>query len=418
MNTSHAPALHLESVTRRYGNKVALDAVSVDVEPGSFTVLLGPSGSGKSTLLRCVAGIDRVSTGTIRFDETVMANGRLHMPAERRGLAMVFQEYALWPHLTTLQNVQFALRRLDLPKREARTRATAMLDRVGLGGLSDRYPSDLSGGEQQRVALARALVAGPGLLLFDEPLSNLDADLRERLRVEIATLTRDTGATALYITHDQSEAFALADRIGVLDHGALVQFCTAEELYANPATPFVAHFTGLAGELPVVVHDPGTSGYPDVRIGGQVLAGCSVAGLSLRPGDRARLLVRSAAVTFDGMESDRPYVSGVICDVAFRGRGYDHVVEIDGRHRLAGVFHSTRHDRGSSVRLRLDPSGCLVFPSAARCPSDRIQVDGTANPDLALIAGGLAGPTENVFDASPDGDLRVGAEDLSIHAAR
>lgn len=217
--------LEVKGLTRRFGDLVALDRVDLTVEAGQFVVLLGPSGSGKTTLLRLLAGIDKVDEGTITLGGKVLADGRLHLPPERRGLAMVFQDYALWPHLTVLANVAYALRRLRLAAGESDARARAMLERVGLARYADGWPHQLSGGEQQRVALARALVAQPGLLLCDEPLSNLDADLRERLRLEIATLAREAGTTVVYITitHDQTEAFALADRVGVLDHGRLVQ---------------------------------------------------------------------------------------------------------------------------------------------------------------------------------------------------
>jgi iron(III) transport system ATP-binding protein len=377
----HAPAVELRGLTKRYGKADALADVDLDLAPGSFTVLLGPSGSGKSTLLRCVAGIERVSTGTIAFDGRTVAGPRAHVPAEERGLAMVFQDYALWPHLSVVDNVRFALRRLRLGRAEAVVRAEAMLARVGLGGFGPRYPTELSGGEQQRVALARALVAGPGLLLFDEPLSNLDADLRERLRVEIATLTRETGATALYITHDQSEAFALADRIGVLDRGRLVQVGTAEDLYRDPATPFVARFTGLAGELPGIVDRVAADRGCTIRVDDLAVGARPGTGTSLTGGQRVRVLVRSASATIEeggerlawapAESAERPMaispavVPATVRDVAFRGRGYDHVVEVGGGHRLTGIFHTRRIERGQRVALRVDPAGCIAFPDGA-----------------------------------------------------
>ena len=165
-------------------------------------MLLGPSGSGKTTLLRCLAGIERIDRGTLSLGSRIVADGRAHIPPEQRDLSMVFQDYALWPHLTALDNVAFALRRRRLGRSECRARAALMLDRVGLDDFARRYPNELSGGQQQRVALARALIADTGLILCDEPLSNLDADLRERMRVEISALVREAGATTVYITHD------------------------------------------------------------------------------------------------------------------------------------------------------------------------------------------------------------------------
>jgi len=241
--------VRIRGVVKRYGAVTALAGVDLDIEPGRFVVLLGPSGSGKSTLVRGLAGIERLDGGSVHFDETPMSAGRRHVPPDRRDLAMVFQDYALWPHLTVLGNVGYALRRRRLGSAEAGRQVREALGRVGLDDLAERYPHELSGGQQQRVGLARAIVARPALLLFDEPLSNLDADLRERLRVEIATTTRDTGSTAVYITHDQSEAFALADEIGILNDGRLEQVGEPEEIYHRPASIFVARFTGMSGQL-------------------------------------------------------------------------------------------------------------------------------------------------------------------------
>ncbi|MHB1740033.1 MAG: ABC transporter ATP-binding protein [Actinomycetes bacterium] len=366
-----APRVVLDDVTKSYDStRRVLDGIDLVAEPGEFVVLLGASGSGKSTLLRCVAGTERVTGGSVSFDGLVVGDARRHRPPEHRDLAMVFQDYALWPHLPVVDNVGFALRRHGTPAGVRRTQALQMLDRVGLAALADRYPADLSGGEQQRVALARALVARPGLLLFDEPLSNLDTDLRDRLRVEIAGLARDSGATVLYITHDQAEAFALADRIGVLDAGVLAQHATPEEIYTSPVSPFVARFTGLAGELAGVCTGRLEAGRLAVRVGSDEVAARHAGGSIPGPGQLVRVLVRTAAVRLDRPgASDGPSVSeesgyrlaGVIRDVAFRGRGYDHVVEVDGGERLVGAFDQRRHERGAPVMVDLDPAGCLAF---------------------------------------------------------
>ena len=224
-------------------------------------MLLGPSGSGKTTLLRCLAGIERATSGTHHHRHPTVADGRVHVPPDRRELAMVFQDYALWPHLTGPTTSRSRCAAGTSAAAECRHGRRAMLSRVGLGALTGRYPNELSGGEQQRVALARALIADTGLILCDEPLSNLDADLRERMRVEISALVREAGATTVYITHDQAEAFALADKVGVLREGQARPAGTPEEIYTQPATPFVARFTGLAGEFPVHVREapPGTA---------------------------------------------------------------------------------------------------------------------------------------------------------------
>ena len=217
--------LVVRNARKNYGPVAALAGIHFEVQPGEFMVLLGPSGSGKSTLIRSLAGVESLDTGQILLSGRTVSDGRRQVASEHRDLAMVFQDYALWPHLTVAGNVGYALRRRRHSAGERDRRIGQALERVGLGQHHRRYPHQLSGGEQQRVGLARAIVAQPRLL-FDEPLSNLDADLREHLRVEIATLTRESGATAVYITHDQSEAFALADKIGVLQHGLLAQLAT------------------------------------------------------------------------------------------------------------------------------------------------------------------------------------------------
>jgi iron(III) transport system ATP-binding protein len=348
--------------------------VSLDVAPGSFLVLLGPSGSGKTTLLRCLAGIERIDSGSLSIGSREVADGRSHVPPEQRDLSMVFQDYALWPHLTALDNVAFALRRRRLPRSECRVRARSMLERVGLSEFARRYPNELSGGQQQRVALARALIADTGLILCDEPLSNLDADLRERMRVEISALVREAGATTVYITHDQAEAFALADHIGVLEEGVLVQSGSPEDVYHHPATPFVARFTGLAGELAVRVAAPAAGGTLELTAVGadgarlpalRPAPGAGPGGGALKRGDDALLAIRPTGISLLPSESETPHLSGRVADVAFRGRGYEYAIDLPGLGRLTGVFARHRADRGDSVGLRLDPEGCHLFAATA-----------------------------------------------------
>ena len=363
MTTREATAagVRLDHVRKTFGEKVALDDVSLDVKPGTFLVLLGPSGSGKTTLLRCLAGIERPTTGTIEVAGRVVADARTFVSPERRGLAMVFQDYALWPHLTVRQNVGFALARTSLAKEERRRRTDDLLERVGIGPLGERFPNQLSGGEQQRVALARALAASAGLILFDEPLSNLDADRREQLRVEIATLTRASGATAIYITHDQSEAFALADRVGVLNHGRLVQFDTPEAIYRRPADSFVARFTGVAGEFPVERVHPCGAGRYEVALPfapGERVEATAAEPLTL--GGPLSLFVRAAGVSLHCVDRARG-VRGTVLDVAFNGRGYEHVVSVGDGATLTKVFSPTRFERAGAVRVGFDPASCLVM---------------------------------------------------------
>ncbi len=362
--SSTGAGVSLDHLSKQFGEKLALDGVSLDVEPGTFLVLLGPSGSGKTTLLRCLAGIERPSGGSITIDGRLVVGGKTFVAPDKRHLAMVFQDYALWPHLTVRKNVAFPLANTELSKTDREKRCNDLLDRVGIGHLADRYPNQLSGGEQQRVALARALAADVGLILFDEPLSNLDADRREQLRIEIATLTREAGASAVYITHDQSEAFALADRIGVLNLGQLIQFDTPENIYAKPTNAFVARFTGVAGEFPVDVVREVSAGHHEVVLpfaSGHVLRANASDGASAN--GKVSLFVRSVGVSLSAPANDEG-IGGVIRDVAFNGHGYDHVVDVGDGYSLTKIFSNVRFERGRNVKVCFEPSSCFVMDAS------------------------------------------------------
>ncbi|MFF1634614.1 ABC transporter ATP-binding protein [Leifsonia sp. NPDC058248] len=357
--------VEIRGAAKRYGAVEALKGVDLDIRAGSFTVLLGPSGSGKTTLLRAIAGIERLDAGSIALGPRIVDDRRVHVPSERRGLAMVFQDYALWPHMTVRQNVGYALKRRGGPRDPAALIAET-LERVGLASKHASYPHELSGGQQQRVALARAIVGSPALVLFDEPLSNLDADLREHLRLEISTLTRESGATALYITHDQGEAFALADEVAILRDGTIEQRGTPESIYRSPASPFVARFTGVAGSLAGVVLAVG-AGSATVRVGEAELR--SAAGADVCVGDDVEVLIRPTATRLEPLPlgsgsvspaGSRQALPGRIVDVAYRGRGYDHVVECD-RGLLTSVFDERAWTRGAECLVRIDPAACMAF---------------------------------------------------------
>ncbi len=235
----------LEHVSRSYDATAAVRDLSLEIADGQFVTLLGPSGCGKTTTLRLIAGLLRPDAGTIRAGSEVLSSPAHVVPPERRGMGMVFQSYALWPHKTVFENVAFGLRVRHRPQPEIAARVRAALELVTLDGLDRRYPAELSGGQQQRVALARSLVVEPGTLLLDEPLSNLDAKLRERMRWELKGLQRRTGITFVYVTHDQGEAMALSDRIAVMHQGELQQYGTARDVYLRPASRTVADFMGL-----------------------------------------------------------------------------------------------------------------------------------------------------------------------------
>jgi putative spermidine/putrescine transport system ATP-binding protein len=238
--------VQLVGVTKSYGSHQALAGIDLDLAPGEFIALLGPSGCGKTTALRALSGLESINDGQILIDGTDVAS----TPTNKRDIGMVFQSYSLFPHMTALENVEFGLRMRRVEKTERLARAAETLELVGLGHLGERFAHQLSGGQQQRVALARALVTRPRVLLLDEPLSALDAKVRVQLRDEIRRIQTELGITTLFVTHDQEEALAVADRVAVMRDGQIEQIGTPEELYVTPATPFVADFVGLSNRMP------------------------------------------------------------------------------------------------------------------------------------------------------------------------
>jgi len=241
----HGAPVHLSGVTKTYGSHQALAGIDLEMAPGEFIALLGPSGCGKTTALRALSGLEAIDGGRILIDGKDVAD----VPTNRRDIGMVFQSYSLFPHMTVLENVEFGLRMRKVEKMERRARATETLEMVGLDHLAGRYAHQLSGGQQQRVALARALVTRPRVLLLDEPLSALDAKVRVSLRDQIRRIQTDLGITTLFVTHDQEEALAVADRVAVMNAGRIEQIGSPEELYTRPSSPFVADFVGLSNKV-------------------------------------------------------------------------------------------------------------------------------------------------------------------------
>ena len=243
--------LRITGLVKRYGARAVFDGLDLAVDDGECFTLLGPSGCGKTVLLRLIAGFEAPDKGSITIGEMTVVDGRRSVPVNRRGLGIVFQDYAVWPHMTVAANIAYPLKLMGLPQGEVADRTRGAVTMVGLDGLEDRLPSQLSGGQQQRVALARALVPEPRLLLLDEPLNNLDANLREEMRFEIKALQGKLGITVLYVTHDQEIALSMADRLAVMDgQGRLRQIGTAETVYEAPADEFVFRFLGVANFLP------------------------------------------------------------------------------------------------------------------------------------------------------------------------
>jgi iron(III) transport system ATP-binding protein len=353
-----AARLTFEGVERRYGNTFALAGLSLDIAPAEVVCLLGPSGCGKTTLLRIAAGIERPTAGRVLINDQEVAGPSRFVAPERRNVGLMFQDFALFPHLTILANVAFGLK--SLPREDARREALAALARVGLERYADDYPHILSGGEQQRVALARAIVPRPAVMLMDEPFSGLDVQLRERLQEETITLLRETRATCLIVTHAPSEAIRLGDRIAVMRAGRLVQAGKAEALYRNPADLFVARLFSEINEIPMSVE----GGALRTPIGTFAVPG-------LDEGDAAILCIRRRAIRVGPAGHGLP---GRVLHARFQGDLAVLEIAAQGFERPLQtlVRESEVPESGREVGLAVDPESVLVFPAerTAAMPQD------------------------------------------------
>jgi len=309
--------LKIDRITRQFADFKALKEVSLDVADGEFLAVLGPSGCGKTTLLRLIAGFDKVTDGAIWLGNRLVSDSRRHVPAESRGIGVVFQSYALWPHMSVEENVAYGLEVAGIDRDHRDRRVAEALELVGLSTYGNRPPSSLSGGQRQRVALARCLVTEPGLILLDEPLANLDVHLRASMEEEFRRFHERTGTTMVYITHDQAEAMALADRIAVLDHGMLAQVATASTLYREPATEMVAGFVGQGMVLPIDILDTCRAGSCPVRIFGFEARMRCQPGTGARAGAKACLRAEELAFSNDGISG----ISGTVRRLIYQG-GY------------------------------------------------------------------------------------------------
>jgi iron(III) transport system ATP-binding protein len=350
--------IRLEQVTKRFGATTAVDRVDLDVRHGEFVTLLGPSGCGKTTTLRLLAGFLTPDGGRILVDGEPYSSPERCLPPERRQMGMVFQSYAVWPHRTVYDNVAFGLRIRKRPAPEIRERVGNMLRLVGLEGLEGRYAAELSGGQQQRVALARSLVVEPRILLLDEPLSNLDAKLRERMRIELKQLQRRTGITFVYVTHDQAEAMALSDRVAVFHQGRVHQVAAPREVYERPADKVVADFMGLVNFLEGVV---GRAGAVEVRAGLTVAVDVPP---WAKPGDSVWLVVRPEDVQLTpaaaGAGAGR--LVGTVRERTYLGNLVDYWVECAGLALRVQTHHALLVEPGAAVALALDTERATVIP--------------------------------------------------------
>jgi len=343
-----AARVGLEEITKRFGPVAAVDRVSLEIPAGKLVTLLGPSGCGKTTTLRMIAGLERPSSGRVFIgDEDVTP-----LPAANRSVTMVFQAYALFPHLSVFENIAYGLRVQRRPEDEIRRRVGEVLALVGLPGLEGRSPAHLSGGQQQRVALARALVMQPKVLLFDEPLSNLDAKLRKRVRADIRILQQELGITSVYVTHDQAEALAISDIVVVMNQGCIEQIGTPGDLYRRPASRFVADFIGEANLLPAAVEDG------MVRVGSYRF---HFRQSGITPG-AATLMARPEAIRVGAAGDGLP---GRIRSAFFMGTFADYIIETEvGEVSVADASSvDDMHAVGAPVRLQFAPSGLYLLPA-------------------------------------------------------
>src|ERR1700742_5126859 len=331
--------LRVETLRKVFpGGKAAVDDVSFTVAAGEIVVLLGPSGCGKTTTLRCVAGLEHPTAGEISIGGKVVSSpGRgILVPPRARDLGMVFQSYAVWPHMTVRQNVVYPLKHRKLSRAEAGRKVEEVLALVGLSEYADRPVVALSGGQMQRVALARSIVYRPQLLLLDEPLSNLDAKLRLRLRDDLRVILKQTGMTALYVTHDQAEAVVLGDRIGVMRNGKLLQMGTPDEIYNRPADPFVANFTGATNELlGTLVARNGTFG--TVEFGGGKRAEAALLH-PLEIGEKVRIALRPENIALGRTDGGNAFTANVV-DRRYQGTQTVYDIDLFG-HRRSGEHTS------------------------------------------------------------------------------
>ena len=345
----------LSGVTKTFGRSTemaAVNDVSLDIADSQFVTLLGPSGCGKTTTLRLIAGYLTPDSGTIHVDGRLMSSPQGIVPPEERGMGMVFQNYAVWPHKTVFENVVFGLRVRKVPKAKARDMVEAILALVNLTGLEDRLPNQLSGGQQQRVALARSLVVEPRILLLDEPLSNLDAKLRERMRSELKHLQRRTGITFIYVTHDQAEALALSDRIAVMDGGRLQQVASPEEVYARPANRVVADFMGNINVLPARAVDGGLALDGGTRIALALPNGIAT-------GEAVDLVVRPEDIVLNG--ADEP-LRGTVIDRTYLGNLCEYDIRLScGKTLRAQTHPDVVYDPGAVVGVAFESSRISIF---------------------------------------------------------
>jgi iron(III) transport system ATP-binding protein len=353
--------IRLVDLKKDFAGTAALRGINLAVEHGELLAILGPSGCGKSTTMQLLAGFLSPDAGEIWANDRLISSPRGVVPPERRRMSLVFQSYAVWPHMTVFENIAFGLEMRRLSKNEIGDRVRRMLETVNLGGFEGRYPHELSGGQQQRVALARALVVEPDTLLLDEPLSNLDANLREQMRFEIRRIHEAAGVATIYVTHDQSEAMVIADRIAVMNKGVIEQTGTPHEIYELPRSRFVASFIGAANCLPASVLEPGLVRCGDVQIR-------TAEGEDFRAGDEVVLCIRPHAVRVhraaNGKQRGENLASGRLLQQAYLGDFHDLRIALSGGAQVRALTPAgPGYQGGEEVLVELPAHACRLLRS-------------------------------------------------------
>jgi iron(III) transport system ATP-binding protein len=365
-------AVALRDVVKAFGNGNirAVDRVTFEVEQGELLVLLGPSGCGKTTTLRMIAGLEEPDDGEIWLGDRLVSSAErnVFVPTEKRNIGMVFQSYAIWPHMSVFENVAYPLRVRGARRGEVQEKVIRTLDLVGLQGLERRSATELSGGQQQRVALARAIVFGPRLLLLDEPLSNLDAKLRVHMRMELKHLQQETGITTVFVTHDQAESMALADRIVVMNKGGIEQIGSPVEVYERPSTQFVSEFIGsinvFSGEVAEVATNGADGALITVRLGGRWIRGRAAADVRVGAGQQVLVSIRPEKLSLQPgrvLENHANVWEGRVAAAAYYGDHREYDVQVDDRQLKVTTAPGVVIERGTDVFVACEPSEVLIM---------------------------------------------------------
>lgn len=354
--------IEVQNLTKKFGKVIAVNNVSFDVEKGEILTLLGPSGCGKTTTLRCIAGLERPDVGDVIIDGKSMFAKRF-VPPSKRGIGMVFQNYAVWPHMRVFDNVAYGLKLQKMPKKIIKEKVKEVLELTGLSGLEYRYPSQLSGGQQQRVALARALVRNPKALLLDEPLSNLDAKLREKMRFEIKNLVKQMNITAVYVTHDQAEAMAISDRVGIMNLGNLVQIGSPKEIYERPANKFVADFIGVTNVIlgTIVAKREENFVHLETAFGMIICKADSTETIALGNKMYASIRPEHIKILTINPEVSENIFTGIVVNKVYLGNIEYIFVELGNTTLRVQVSTTVDCQEGDTICIFIDPERCLLL---------------------------------------------------------